>query len=267
MLVKNIQLTSFSGLAWGQKASLQLEGGPTYHELILDFLGTLTDPAKLVRWGLDLNGEEIMYGSGADLKLLEDYEGLEGEDDVYSIPFEKSVAKNEAGANVMLLVTKPSDNLLLTVELAADSDNPPLQLQATARTSARQSQRKFIPRMQKFTFAAAATGENDFLNLVRGPRIQTMHVKTTHTTGLRILRDRVEEVGKTTLRINNLLLSRFGKKPQTGYWHFDPTASGFAWRDLFPTVAAESLAFKFDMEQPETVEIMVRTVQLLAQPE
>lgn len=264
-----IQLSSFDGLAWNQKASLRIEGGPTYDEIILDTEGTITDPAKIVRWGLNLNGEEIMYGTGEDLKLLEAYRGLDGEDDKFCIPFEDINNKSEEGQVLTSLVTLPGDNITLTVEIGNFTTNAsdPLSLKAYARASAARKERRFIPRLQTLTFNASAVGENDFTTLVRGPRIRSIHFKTSQMRGLRVLRDRIEVIQKVPVDVHNMLLRRYKRDPQTGWYHFDPIATQFGIRDLFATTAQESLVFKIDVAAAETVRMLVSSVQALAVPE
>lgn len=264
-----IQLSSFDGLSWNQKASLRIEGGPTYDEIILDTEGTITDPAQIVRWGINLNGEEIMYGTGEDLKMLESYRGLYGEDDKFCISFEDISNRTENGQVLTSLVTLAGDNITLTVEIGSFETNAtdPLSLRAFARASASQGVRRFIPRLQTLTFNASAVGENDFSTLVRGPRVRSIHFKTANMSGLRVLRDRIEVVEKLPVDVNNMFLRRYGRSPQAGYFHFDPIATQFGIRDLFATQVKESLVFKIDVTAAETVRMLVSSVQALSIPE
>ena len=59
-------------------------------------------------------------------------------------------------------------------------------------------------------------------------------------------------------------LARYGVlKPQSGYFHFDPTLFGFGWDGLFSTHGQE-LKFELDMSQAESVPMLVETLEQTA---
>jgi len=263
-----IQLSHPDGLAWNQKATMKLEGGPTYDEIILDFGGTITDAAKVVRVALNLNGDEIIRLTGAELKMLEAYRGLYGENDMFCISFEDIANKSEEGQKLTSLVTLPGDNITLTVEIGNFTNNASdaLELKGYARVSAAKAVRQFIPRVYSVVINAAATGENDFTNLTRGPRVRSIHFKTANMIGLRIKRDRIEVHEPIPVDVNNMLLKRHGRTPQAGYYHFDPIATKFGIRDLFATQVQESLVFKLDVSGAETITALVQSIELIPVP-
>ena len=156
-----IQLHAPDGLAWNQKASMKLEGGPTYDEIILDFEGTITDAAKIKRVAINLNGDEIIRLSGAELKMLEAYRGLYGETDKFVLSLEDIANKSEEGQRITSLVTLPGDNITLTIEIGnfTTAVTDPLAMKGYARVSAAQVARMFIPRVYSVVINAAASGE------------------------------------------------------------------------------------------------------------
>ena len=263
-----IQLASPDGLAWNQKATMKLEGGPTYDEIILDFGGTITAASKVVRVALNLNGDEIIRLTGAELKMLEAYRGLYGENDMFCISFEDIANKSVEGQKITSLVTVPGDNLTLTVEIGnfTTNSNDALEMKGYARVSAAQAVRKFIPRIYSVVVNAAAAGENDYTSLTRGPRVRSIHFKTTNMTGLRIKRDRIEVHEPIPVDVNNMLLKRHGRTPQAGYYHFDPTATKFGIRDLFATKVQESLVFKLNVSAAETITALIQSIEMIAVP-
>tara|TARA_R110001599_G_scaffold287356_2_gene489908 strand:+ start:4856 stop:5677 length:822 start_codon:yes stop_codon:yes gene_type:complete len=263
-----IQLSAPDGLAWNQKATMKLEGGPTYDEIILDFGGTITDVAKVKRVAINLNGDEIIRLSGAEIKMLEAYRSLYGETDKFCLSLEDIANKSEEGQRITSLVTLPGDNITLTVEIGNFTTNAsdPLEMKGYARVSAAQVSRNFIPRIYSVVINAAAAGENDYTNLTRGPRVSAIHFKSANMTALRIKRDRIEVHEPIPVDVNNMLLRRHGRVPQAGYYHFDPIASKWGLRDLFATQVQESLVFKLDVSAGETITALIQSVELVAVP-
>lgn len=263
-----IQLHAPDGLAWNQKASMKLEGGPTYDEIILDFEGTITDAAKIKRVAINLNGDEIIRLTGEELKMLEAYRDLYGETDKFVLSLEDIANKSEEGQRITSLVTLPGDNITLTVEIGnfTTAVTDPLSMKGYARVSAAQVARMFIPRVYSVIINAAASGENDYSNLTRGPRVRAIHFKSANMTGLRIKRDRIEVHEPIPVDVNNMLLKRHGRVPQAGYYHFDPIASKFGLRDLFATEVQESLVFKLNMSAGETVTALIQSVERVQVP-
>ncbi len=264
-----IQLNSFDGLAWNQKATARLEGGPTYDEIILDFGGTITSAAQVLNVIINLNGDEIVRLTGEELKMLEAYRGHAADADKFVITLEDIDNKSEEGQKITSLVTLPGDNITLTVQIGnyTTANTDPLSLTAYARVSGAQQKRVFIPRKYSIVMNAASTGENDFTTLTRGPRIRALHFKTPNMTGLRIRRDRIEVHEPIPVDVNELLLKRNGRTPQAGYYHFDPIQSKFGLRDLFATAAQESLVFKLNMSAAGAVPIVVESVEALQSPD
>ncbi|MEZ9549592.1 major capsid protein P2, partial [Vibrio crassostreae] len=63
MSVKPIKLNSMVGAAWGQKGTLPIPVGPTYHELVLE---TNAEAAEIERLSITLNAEEIYILTGSE---------------------------------------------------------------------------------------------------------------------------------------------------------------------------------------------------------
>mgnify|MGYP000996594441 CR=1 FL=1 len=70
MSVKPIKLNSMVGAAWGQKGTLPIPNGPTYHELVLE---TNADAQDMTRISITLNAEEIYVLTGDEVVMLERY--------------------------------------------------------------------------------------------------------------------------------------------------------------------------------------------------
>lgn len=255
------QLGSFDGLGWGQKARLDIDGGRTYHEILLES-DTLTDPADILWVNVDLNGDRIVRLKGSDLVMLERYRKRYETTGVYVLYFSDLVNANIDSRNVSALVTFPSDQITLEVEVAAGAGA--IDLKASAQVSGAQASRRFIPRKYRQNINAGQTTENEWTKMTRNRAVQRIHFEAA-ISRLEWKRDKLSVWERTSAQ-NLAMLKRMDRAPQTGFFHFDAIESDFGIADLFSTAARESLVAKYDIAAPGNVPMLIELLEEIAAP-
>ncbi|WP_283131602.1 major capsid protein P2 [Enterovibrio norvegicus] len=264
MTVKPIKLNSMVGAQWGQKGTLPIPTGPTYHELILDTNAKAIDMARIT---VTLNAEEIYVLDGPELLMLERYKRNDHTANHYVIPFSDIVARTKNGVRYTGLVTELGDNIHLDIEFNPKSgaNVTPLSIQVHAWVSNAQAMRVLVPMMKRETMPANAAGVNEFTSLVSSPLISVRRLHFMHDaiTKLEIERDFVKEYEATRF-INDANAKRNGRTPQAGYFHYDPIVRGFSIDELFPTQHSSSLKFSVTTDDiPGSIPILVESVKVV----
>lgn len=254
------KLEGFNGLAWGQTATLDIDTGSTFHEIILES-STLTDPAKLEKVVLELNGDEIIDLTGTILVMLERYRKRYETSGVYVLYLSDVVNEGQANRNVSSLITFPTDQLTLKVKVAAGSGA--IDLKASAMVSASQEQRIVIPRKYRTNITAGQTNDNTWSKLTRGPAVQRIHFQGD-LTRLRWKKDD-NVVWEREAALNAAYLKRMDRAPQAGYFHFDAIEQDYGFSDLFGTVVQRSLVADYDLATPGNLPMVIEAVQAVAQ--
>jgi len=262
MSVKPIKLNSMVGAAWGQKGTLPIPNGPTYHELVLE---TNADAQDMTRIAITLNAEEIYVLTGEELLMLERYKRRDPTSGHFIIPFSDVVARTKNGVRYTGLVTELGDNIHLDIQFRNKrSDADPLTIQVHAWVSNSQAMRVLVPLMKRETMPANAQGVNEFTNLIASPliSIRRMHFMHDGITKLEIERDFVKEFEANKF-ISEANAKRNERTPQAGYFHFDPIVRGFSIDELFPTQHSSNLKFSVTTEDvPGSIPILVESVRL-----
>lgn len=258
------KLNSFTGVGYGEKATLVLPVGPTIEEI---FLETNLEAAQIQRVSVTLNGDEIYILDGDELLMLEAYKELSNVSGWFVIPFADITGKTKNGVRYTGLVTERGDNITLDVEIKdnANSQAPNVKLQAHATLAPPQPVRVVVPRIRKKTMQATAAGENEFLNLTTNPLlyVRRMHFKHGSVNGLKIYRDSLK-VHESTLALAKFQAKRNDKTWQSGYYHFDPIQRGFFINEAFETEHHSELKFTVNTTEPcGTIPILVESVEVV----
>lgn len=258
------KLNSFTGVGYGEKATLVLPIGPTIEEI---FLETNLHADQIVRVSVTLNGDEIYILTGQELLTLEAYKQLSNKDGWFVIPFVDITGKTKNGVRYTGLVTEMGDNITLEVEVkdTSNSSAPNVKLQAHATLAPPQQARIILPRMRKQTMQATAAGDNEFLNLTSGANVyvRRMHFKSDKVTGLKIYRDNIK-VHESNRALAEFQAHRNERTWQSGYYHFDPVQRGFYINELFETAHASELKFTVQTSEPcGTIPILVESVEVV----
>lgn len=265
------RIKSFSGLAWGAIPSVNLPGGPTYHQIVIDTNTATPDllaAADINYVRLTLNGDTIVELTGAQLVMLQTYKGLQVTNGIFVIPLGDKSANTLPSQFAGRLVTFPTDNVTLEVSIGPKGVHPDATptLNATAWVSAFEPQRLWLPRIRTINFDASTTGENSLTTLPRGPVIQRAHFLPTAGTisKLVVLRERLN-VFELEAAQNVFNAKEWGRSPQAGYYHFDPVASGFDGADAFVT-AVNELEFKLTTSAAGNIKCLLETIEQVGAP-
>lgn len=251
-------LGSPDGLGWGQKARFDIDGGRTFHEILLES-DTLT-AANILWVTLTLNGDQIIRLTGADLVMLEQYRKRYVTPGVFVLYLSDIVNANMDSRGISALVTFPTDQITLEVEVGAGAGA--IDLKASAQVSAAQDKRLVVPRKFRQNINAGQTNENTWDKLTRGPAVQRIHLQAP-ITRLEWKKDKLS-VWERTAALNVAMLKRMDRAPQAGYFHFDAIESDFGIADLFSTIVRESLVMKYDISAPGNVPMLIEALEQVA---
>ncbi|MGR5001963.1 MULTISPECIES: major capsid protein P2 [Vibrio] len=262
MSVKPIKLNSMVGAAWGQKGTLPIPVGPTYHELVLE---TNAEAAEIERLSITLNAEEIYILTGSEILMLERYKQRAHTTGHYVIPFSDITARTKNGVRYTGLVTEAGDNIHLDVQFKAKASGDPLSIQVHAWVTNAQPARILVPMIKRETMPANAAGVNEFTSLVSSPLITLRRAHFMHAgiTKLEIERDFVKEYEANKF-INEANAKRNERTPQAGYFHFDPIVRGFSIDELFPTQHSSNLKFSVTTSDVAgSIPILIESVKVV----
>ena len=261
------ELDPINKVASNIRGSIRLPVGMTYHGIQL--LSNITTSSKIAKVEVELNNEIIKTYTGLQLKMLESFKNAVQESGRYIVPFANLDARNMGGIMSGALVTYPEDSLILYITFGDLTGIVDPELTARAHWTDNSTPRLFIPRAYETTFHMPKSGKN-VMNWERDNNraIARMHMlpDSGALTRLEIYRDDYIEFESDIADINFDLKSiggQFAKKaPQAGYLHFDPTASGFNEKGLYPTAANKSLKFNvFGDAAGQTVTILVEELE------
>lgn len=258
-----MKLNSFTGVGFGEKASLTIPTGPVYEEI---FLETNLKPEQLTRVSITLNGDEIIVLDGLLMKQLEAYKGMPSIDGFYHIPLADITAKTKNGMRYTALVTEDGDNITLEIEVAqkGDGDSSSITLKGHATVSPKQGARVIVPQIKKETMQATGT-DNEFLNLTSGPLllVRRMHFLSPEINALEIHRDYIK-VYDTTRAVETMRAKRNKRFWQTGMYHFDPIMRGYYLDELFKTAHDNELKFTVKTNKSVgSIPIIVESVKVV----
>ena len=262
----NQQLDNVS-IVWGGKTTVPLDTGAVLSEIALM---TNLNNDQLLQVQVKLGGDVIYDLTGEDLRMLEAYKKASLANGVFIIPFDDISGRTEDGQNLSGLVTTAQDNLVLilkvgdkTAQQNTDGDVP--EISGFIRQRARKTidgkleQRTLVPRKYVLDIDASASGLNNYTTFSRGPRIQRMHMKSTHITNLTLKHNRLERFNMQATQ-NDLMLTRFGRNKQAGYLHFDAVATGFNYMDSLQT-AGNSFEIKPTVSQAANIPVLFEVLE------
>jgi hypothetical protein len=248
------------GMGWGQRGHIEIQAGMTIQsiELITD----ITDAAKIKKITLELNGDPIVQLTGADVLMMQAFKKCFVEAGRYVIDFADKKYRTKNGIRSGELVTLPTDEVLLFVELADDENNPAFAIRARTWITAAQSVRYFIPRIYSTTYDASTSGDNDLVwkNGNMNRFIRRLHLKAADIKRFTVYRD---DTKRHDVRdVDNIFdLKTNDLAPQAGYFHFDPTQLGLGIDGLFPTYAQKELKFVLNKTDAGAVPLLVEMLE------
>lgn len=253
------RLPGFNGLGWGQKATLDMDGGRVMHEIILesDTLDWDTDVAWV---NLELNGDKIIRLKGSDLRMLERFRKRYQDARTLVVYLSDIVNAGLESRTVSRLVTFAMDQITLSVEVG--SGTGPIDLKASVMVSAPEAARNFIPRKFRTNITAGQTTGNMWDKMTRGRAIQRVHFEGD-LTRLEWRKDGAT-VWEREADLNELMLKRMDRAPQAGFYHFDAIESDFGIADLFYTNVQRELVAEYDIGTPGNLPMIIEMLEPVA---
>lgn len=256
------KLNTFEGVQAGERAYTKLPNGPTYQEIVLV---TNLEAAEIKKVSTHLGGVhqvgEIVEVTGEELAMFEAYKGNHQDANVFVIPFGAMEARTDVGMMFSGLVTLPSDNIMLYVELADVVAAETPSIEGWAYASASQTERNVIPMIKPHTIVTNAAGDVDYTNLPQDAKVRRLHFKGDLTRVL-IKKDGADRFEQSDV-VNDFQLQRHKRTPQAGYFHVDFVKEGYVAADLFEPRAVNDLTIRMTTASAGNVRMLVESVKVL----
>ena len=255
------QMNTVEGIGAGQKAFVKLTNGPTYQEIILE---TNLEAADIVKVTLDVGGKHQngvnVELTGAELLMLQKYHKRHEEAGIFVIPLGDIEGRTDLGQMYGGLVTLPTDNIILRIELAGTLTTVTPTIKGWGYVSAPQQKRDHLPQIKPHTVTNNAVGDFDYTNLPQDANIKRLHCKGGTLSKVVVKKDGADRYEQSAV-INSYVLKRNGKDPQADYFHIDHVVRGFLLADMFNPKAVNDLTLRFTTTVGENVGLLVESVK------
>ncbi|MGF1734348.1 major capsid protein P2 [Photobacterium satsumensis] len=255
------ELDPVEGVGWGNRASLRLVSGPTYHsiELVTD----ITDPTDIERVEVSLNGSAKINVTGETLVKLQAHRKNYAQDGRYVISFGDATLRTKIGVRQTDLVTLAGEIWFVYITLKSKSAGTTApSIRARAHVLPAQSVRYYMPRIYELTWFASATGRTPFDFSERSPalNLKRIHFLDNSIDRVRVLRDSFEEMNVT--KDDNAYDLAQAKKEQNPEWFsLDFIRYGFGADGMLNTAARSQLAFELDKSKVGSVPVIIEAVE------
>ncbi|WP_120511979.1 major capsid protein P2 [Photobacterium salinisoli] len=259
------ELDPVEGVNWGNRCSLRIVSGPTYHDI--ELVTNITNPADIERVEVTLNGSPIISCSGEALEMMQLHRKNYVQDGRYVISFGDATLRTKAGVRMSDLVTLPGEIWFVYIQLketpSASAPTIPT-IRARAHVLPAQSERFYMPRIKQLTWHAAAAGRTPFDYPERSPFINIRRIHMSDPTDsidrVRVIRDNVEELN--VRRADNdfdLLVAK--KDPIPGWLSLNFIRYGFGAEGVLNTAARSQLQFELDKSAPGSIPVLIEFVE------
>ena len=261
------ELDPVEGVGWGNRASLRLVSGPTYHSI--ELVTNITDPKEIERVEVSLNGSAKVNITGETLVKLQSHRKNYAEPGRYVLSFGDPTLRTKVGVRQTDLVTLAGEIWFVYVTLkskpatdAQGTPTPPPSIRARAHVLPSQSTRYYMPRVYELTWFASATGRTPFDFSERSPalNLKRIHFLDDSIDRVRVLRDSYEELNVTKAD-NAFDLAQSKKEQNTGWFSLDFIRYGFGADGMLNTAARNQLAFELDKNAVGSVPVIVEAVE------
>lgn len=255
------ELDPVEGVGWGNRASLRLVAGPTYHsiELVTD----ITDPKDIERVEVSLNGSAKYSISGETLVALQAHRKAFAQDGRYIISFGDPTLRTKIGVRQTDLVTLGGEIWFIHITLKnKSSDTKAPSIRARAHLLPAQSVRYYLPRLYELTWFAGAAGRTPFDFAERSPalNLKRIHFLDNSVERVRVVRDTFEEINVT--KADNAFDLAQAKKEQNANWFsLDFIRYGFGADGMLNTAARSQLTFELEKTQTGSIPVIVEAVE------
>lgn len=255
------ELDPIEGVGWGNRASLRLVSGPTYHsiELVTDII----DPKDIERVEVSLNGSAKYSVTGETLIALQAHRKNYAQDGRYTISFGDATLRTKIGVRQTDLVTLAGEIWFVHITLKnKDTLVKAPSMRARAHVLPAQSERYYMPRLYELTWFASASGRTpfDFSERSAALNLKRIHFKDNSIQRVRLIRDNLEEMNIT--KADNAFDLAQSKKEQTpGWFSLDFIRYGFGADGMLNTAARSQLAFELDKSEVGSIPVIVEAVE------
>lgn len=260
-----MELEPFVTAAKNARNRCHITTGATFQAI--EVISNITDVALIQKIELELNGRTIVNLTGAEVKtLIEGYTKRTRAAGRFVIPFWSAEARTIDGMRSGELVTLPSDNMVLIVQLGDTAAVVP-ELRARALVTPSQDARYILPIMDSVNINAPGSGENIYQWQERSAalNIRRLHFAAADITRIQVFRDDLK-VFDATAADNAADLSEGGDNaPVGGYFHFDPAHAHYVLQGLFPTIAQRKLEFRYWKSAGGEVRVVREMLEQVAQ--
>ena len=224
---REIQLTAPSGIAAGGTAVFKLPQGLRYHDLYLEYGGTLATNYGEIR--IKANTEIIHRYDATERDMMNETDGLAAADGVLTIPLDGRAMRSREGEEETALNVgrpagvEPQPNEIISAELHVDikagATGESLKLRATV-SNALPGGAGLVRHIVRTTRSAGGAGEFDIndldYNRPNRAMIRRFFLKTTALDTITIERDN-RKIFERSKALNDLVLADGGYRSPAGH--------------------------------------------------
>ena len=254
---REIQLTAPSGIAAGGTAVFKLPQGLRYHDLYLEYGGTLATNYGEIR--IKANTEIIHRYDATERDMMNETDGLAAADGVLTIPLDGRAMRSREGEEETALNVgrpagvEPQPNEIISAELHVDikagATGESLKLRATV-SNALPGGAGLVRHIVRTTRSAGGAGEFDIndldYNRPNRAMIRRFFLKTTALDTITIERDN-RKIFERSKALNDLVLADGGyRSQQTGWTLIDKSEMGYAG-SVIHTAGAQDFLLRLNM--------------------
>lgn len=234
------EITEFSNVGYGKKATARLASGLNLKEIIVHTKNV--DADQMTRALLKVGSKTPYNLSGATIAAIQEYKGETVDAKVWVISFLDTSAKTVEGQEKTSLQTLMGENVILQLDLgerkspAQDALEPEiLGVIVSGEPVLVQGRpfREFMPQSLETLIPIGKTGKNTFtdFDIQENHLLRRMFFKSTDITDIEI-EVRGMPRKKVSVAHMHYQIKRTGKKIPNGLTVFDPMYLGFNWADM-----------------------------------
>lgn len=246
-----IQLNAATGVAYEEKAFIELQAGITYS--VIELQTNLVDRKTLKRVSIDLNGSEICYASAEELHYIDQVLKKHTKDGRIVLDLARFEYRSLAGIRIKELVTFPTDKVTVFCEFGtkAAADPAKLTMKGKAWVHNNDSPRYFIPSMYRITHDVSADGEFEFFHQNAAPNrfVQRMSFDETNVNISKLVIYRgdlkIYEGTRDDVEFAMQRNSNNQRAVVAGRFVFEPTLLGFGTHGALNTGDSKTNRLKF----------------------
>lgn len=257
------KLPSFSAVAAGQTANVQVPKGPTYRQLILTYKKAGVDAteaqmaADLTKIRLKINGVTRLEASAADLISLAKYRGFTIDAGQLPVFLAWPTARTPIQEENLAWGTQNVDTFNVEVDIAAGAGA--VTLEASAWVTAEPRPLGPIIQVSTLFFAATASGTFEISTLPKGNGdLVALHLASAQITAVEVQVDSGNYLDGLTPALRSSY-KWTGRVPQTNFQHYEPV-----WLDRYddriPLINKQDFRLKLTMGAADTVRIVMETM-------